>query len=459
MKYHKRGGFCMKRKYCILFLIFACACMIKSVCVKAEAVETEEVENYNLRVSVEKNYNHAKEVFEILNRERLSAGEPALTLDYELTEIAMRRSAELTLLFSHVRPNRTVVRKVGDIYISGENIAAKHKSPTHVMSAWMDSEGHRRNILNKDWTSVGIGCVKYDNMYFWVQLFSRENAKGDVTDGEVSVKETIEVSQIYLNQTPQNFPKTLSVGETAPLILGQKAMKIEDVEFYADTTSFDYISSNENVVSIDTCGNVYAKASGTAILTAYYSNTDKVACSMEVSVTPLKTGDMKEDKKNENINNENTNSEKLEEKIKLNSCKVYIEKYNFEYTGRAVKPQIRIKNGEQYLVQNKDYNLFYENNTKPGKGFAIIMGKGMYRGEIVIRFNIHTVNYKVTFCKKNGKNNVVRYVERGKNVKKIRPPKKKGYVFKGWYTKAGKKYAFSTKITKNTKLYAKWKRK
>ena len=58
--------------------------------------------------------------------------------------------------------------------ISGENIAAYHQSAAKVVEGWMNSTGHRANILNADFKSIGVGCLKINGLYHWVQLFIRK---------------------------------------------------------------------------------------------------------------------------------------------------------------------------------------------------------------------------------------------------------------------------------------------
>ena len=66
-----------------------------------------------------------------------------------------------------------MLQKFGVSYKSaGENIAAGQKTPEQVMESWMNSSGHRANILNKSYTELGVGFYSggsYDT--YWVQLF------------------------------------------------------------------------------------------------------------------------------------------------------------------------------------------------------------------------------------------------------------------------------------------------
>ena len=113
------------------------------------------------------------EVLKIVNRERRAEGLAPLTM-YELIQVAADiRTLEIQESFSHTRPNGTscftVFDEIGLTYWSaGENIAWGYRSPEEVMVGWMNSSGHRANIMKSGFAHIGIG---YDNRS-WVQLFT-----------------------------------------------------------------------------------------------------------------------------------------------------------------------------------------------------------------------------------------------------------------------------------------------
>ena len=79
--------------------------------------------------------------------------------------------------FSHQSPTYgspfDMLKKFGVSYRSaGENIAAGQRTPQEVMNAWMNSSGHRANILNKNYTELGVGYYKGGSYgHYWVQTF------------------------------------------------------------------------------------------------------------------------------------------------------------------------------------------------------------------------------------------------------------------------------------------------
>ena len=119
----------------------------------------------------------AKEILRLVNIERVKAGRKPLKLSRELFRPASIRAREITKVFSHTRPNGLPFNSTfyGIEYNTvGENIAAGQTSCEMVMKQWMDSPGHRANILNKKYKYLGVGYLYDKNTrykHFWVQHF------------------------------------------------------------------------------------------------------------------------------------------------------------------------------------------------------------------------------------------------------------------------------------------------
>lgn len=112
----------------------------------------------------------------LVNVQRQAAGLEPLAVYPQLCEAATVRSNEISELFSHDRPNGTscytVLAEYSIGFISfGENIAMGYSTPEAVVQGWMDSDGHRANILNDGYQYIGIGYYKVGNTAYWTQLF------------------------------------------------------------------------------------------------------------------------------------------------------------------------------------------------------------------------------------------------------------------------------------------------
>lgn len=117
-----------------------------------------------------------QQVFDLTNKERTKNGLPALKVDYELSKVAREKSRDMAAnnYFDHNSPTYgspfDMMKTYGINYRSaGENIAKGQRTPEEVVNAWMNSEGHRANILNGSFTHIGVGYVEQGN--HWTQQF------------------------------------------------------------------------------------------------------------------------------------------------------------------------------------------------------------------------------------------------------------------------------------------------
>jgi uncharacterized YkwD family protein len=125
--------------------------------------------------------DQAQELLQLVNQERSKAGLSALKLSDKLTSIANTKAKDMAdnNYFDHTSPTYgtpfQMLQHVGVSYsYAGENIAAGQKTASEVMNAWMNSSGHRANILNQNYTELGVGYVKGGSYGTeWVQLFIR----------------------------------------------------------------------------------------------------------------------------------------------------------------------------------------------------------------------------------------------------------------------------------------------
>lgn len=113
-----------------------------------------------------------RQVFDLINKARTSNGLNALTWNNELAKAANIRAKEIVTNFSHTRPNGEAWHTIAPHMARDENIAYGQTTAQHVHSSWMNSEGHRANILNPGFQTVGIGLyIDNNGTKYWVQLF------------------------------------------------------------------------------------------------------------------------------------------------------------------------------------------------------------------------------------------------------------------------------------------------
>ena len=124
--------------------------------------------------------NYADEVFRLINIERAYAGLSPLIKDDALTQAAKIRCVEIITDFSHIRPEGnscfTALQEAGASYSkAGGNIAIGQNNPDQVVAAWMDSPGHRANIMDPGFSRIGVAVRPAGGAYggyAWTQFFA-----------------------------------------------------------------------------------------------------------------------------------------------------------------------------------------------------------------------------------------------------------------------------------------------
>lgn len=120
--------------------------------------------------------NYENEVIRLVNEIRVKNGLNPLIADWELSRVARYKSQDMkdNNYFSHTSPIYgspfTMIKNFGISYRSAaENIAKGQKTPQTVVNGWMNSSGHRANILNATYKKIGVGYVP--SGHYWTQMF------------------------------------------------------------------------------------------------------------------------------------------------------------------------------------------------------------------------------------------------------------------------------------------------
>ena len=186
----------MKKHLSKLLSFFLCMSFFVTISNKANAAE----EIIPVNISVQYGQTEARTILDMINEMRTSDDDAwcwdetntkkevywgdALTYDYDLEKLAMKRAAELVIRYDHDRPNGEYFssiykeENITDWQFVEENIAIGYHSAQAVNTAWREDgedyngQGHRRNMLNPKFNCVGIGHVKYDGCDYWVEEFA-----------------------------------------------------------------------------------------------------------------------------------------------------------------------------------------------------------------------------------------------------------------------------------------------
>ena len=271
----------LKNKVILFFVTFAFAVLFFTN--KTLAANTIDVKVYGT-----KDYSKAEEVLQLVNKERVAKGAQPLKMDADLQEAAMTRAAEIGLYFNHTRPDNSYWYEVLPSKAYGENIALGMTSSTEVMNSWMNSDGHRKNIINASFKSIGIGCLKNGPYYYWTQVFGIKDSTLDPSKTGTQVQ-TFNISvlnedlKIYARKkVNSNSASFITVGSKGSYIFGivNKFYNNEEPsnQIYSEgvASDFTFSSNNPNVIKINSDGTFNAVAKGTATVTIALKNNPSV---------------------------------------------------------------------------------------------------------------------------------------------------------------------------------------
>ena len=238
-------------------------------------------------------YDASFEGLRQLNNIRTSLGLQPLKMSTELLATANLRAAECAVYYSHTRPDKSdcftaFPGGVGN-YWMGENIAIGYSDITSVTTGWKNSSGHYTNMVNTNFTEVGIGCfTSADGVRTWVQVFEggrnfTEASKSGKTNVTYSVKIDGDNLAICGTTTTLNLKKGESV--EFPLFVRNKG-----ASFVTDTQIIpSYYESTNSNVAVYSSGKIVAKEAGTCTIKLglssnyYLSRTVNVTDSVSVT--------------------------------------------------------------------------------------------------------------------------------------------------------------------------------
>ncbi|SNU08060.1 Uncharacterized conserved protein YkwD, contains CAP (CSP/antigen 5/PR1) domain [Lachnospiraceae bacterium] len=328
------------------------------------------------------------------------SGLEELTYDYELERIAIERAKELSVYYSHTRPDGTSCFSAypeGEYWACGENIAYGYTSADWVFTAWREDDddysgqGHRRNMLNDNFNAVGFACFEVSGIKFWVQEFGNKEKFSDVNTTSVSYPTSEQLYEVLVSDevvsiteviAPQNL--TIDVWEEKEFdtSLSFKSGYSPYVTLYLPTSvnvkDTSVIKLKDNVLSGLKPGNTQIS------LSARISGSKDYKKDITVTVSP----------------------------VSIEKSVISISNSVYDYTGKEIKPDVSVSLNGAVLKVGEDYSVSYKNNIKAGTATITVSGIGNYAGDKSISFTIKaeskntpvvTKDNKTTFSIKNKK--------------------------------------------------------
>ena len=273
------------------------------------SINANAASNVTVKYNVKENYTNATKVFKLVNSERGKKNLGKLKLNKELTTYAMQRAAEIALLYSHTRPNgSSAISKKG---VNGENIAVGYTSAAETMQYWMNSKGHRENILRKSFKSMGVGCVQIDGYCYWVQIFSNSSKKSFSKKGTVTKAHTVSITSgklhtFILIKNPEAESKNDMYDYESDTISTAKypdGCRLYVCAIHNDTElgdsgygypvllpgTLDFKSSDKSVLTVNAKGIATVKKNGKSTITASLKSSSKIKA--KTAFTAIEGGD------------------------------------------------------------------------------------------------------------------------------------------------------------------------
>ena len=184
--------------------------------------------------------------------------------DKDLLDAAMQRAAEVALYFSHTRPDGSSCFSATD-KMEAENIAGGQSSAAAVMTSWMNSAGHRANILTSYFKTIGIGCFTQGGTVFWVQCFGTDTPATISQPADKNVVVTVTVDGDFLSKTKLTLDSSsynLKVGNKKTVKLYVQNPEWASQNVLLDNRNFTFKSYNTKKATISATGKINAKTVG-----------------------------------------------------------------------------------------------------------------------------------------------------------------------------------------------------
>lgn len=198
---------------------------------------------------------YAEQVAVLVNKERSAYGLQPVKVSPTLSEAANIRAVEIKENFSHTRPNGTscftAMSELGIQYRSAaENIAYGQKNPESVMNAWMNSSGHRANILNENMEYIGVGVFYQNGVYYWSQFFAVSNS---LSNGAYLPGEKEDTVTPSFTTTKQPLTTTQVTTTAKPITTNQISTTSKPIATAQSTTSakpIEITTTNKPVITV-----------------------------------------------------------------------------------------------------------------------------------------------------------------------------------------------------------------
>ena len=249
----------------MLLAIALAAVAVAACCLAIAPQQAHAASTVSAKISGTVDYDEAYAFLAKLNKLRSNKGAKAVVMDKTLMKAAEQRAAELSVAFSHTRPNGTMCYTASS-RINGENVA-DYPDASSVYEGWKNSPPHYKNMIRSSFKSVGICCFYRDGATWWVNVFGNGKGSSVKKKGQKSKAFTVKIAKKYLTKSALSInPYSIDTDSR------QKVVIYYDPS-YADgagtlpNSMFTFKSSKPKKLSVNKKGVLTSHSSGKAKIT------------------------------------------------------------------------------------------------------------------------------------------------------------------------------------------------
>ncbi len=221
----------------------------------------------SVKVKGDVDYAEAYAFLDKLNKLRSSKGLTPLVMDKALLKAAEQRAAELSVEYSHTRPNGKKPASVSG-YVAGENIAIASADAGAAYSVWKNSPPHYANMTRGSFRTAGVCCFESNGMTYWVNLFGTKKSGSVSRSSATKTKtRTVKVAKKYLTKKYLHIsPSSMDTYDSGKVIVYFRP-SFADKEGILPNSLFTFKSSKTSVLTVTKKGVLKSRKAGKAKLT------------------------------------------------------------------------------------------------------------------------------------------------------------------------------------------------
>lgn len=221
----------------------------------------------SVKVKGDVDYAESYAFLDKLNKLRSSKGLTPLVMDKALLKAAEQRAAELSVEYSHTRPNGKKPASVSS-YVAGENIAIVTPDADAAYTLWKNSPPHYANMTRSSFRTAGVCCFESGGMTYWVNLFGTKKSGSVSRSSATKTKtRTVKIAKKYLTKKYlQISPSSMDTYDSSKVIVYFRPPFAEK-EGILPNSLFTFKSSKKSVLTVTKKGALKSKKAGKAKLT------------------------------------------------------------------------------------------------------------------------------------------------------------------------------------------------